>query len=72
MLYDPFVRCGFPVEIRPITEFCSREQPHQFARGLALTHFDAILRQNAEARRFLAFDVAEELAARGVSTTARH
>ena len=72
MLYDPFLRCGFPVEIRPITEFCSGEQPRQFARGLVLTHFDATLRQNAEARRFLTFDVAAELAARGVNATARH
>jgi hypothetical protein len=72
MLYDPFVRCGFPVKIRPITEFCSGEQPHQFVRGLAPARFDAILRQNGEARRFLAFDVAAGLAARGVNATARH
>ncbi|HEX7272069.1 MAG TPA: hypothetical protein VF420_07965 [Casimicrobiaceae bacterium] len=59
-------------EIRPITEFCSGEQAHLFARGLALAHFDASLREDAEARRYLSSDVVAELAARGVNATDRH
>jgi predicted dienelactone hydrolase len=53
-------------EMRPITEFCSGDQAHLFARGLTLCHMDSTLRQHEEARRFLGGDIAAELAARGV------
>ena len=55
-----------PKEMRPIAELCSGEQAHLFVRGLTLCHMDAILRQQAEARRFLTGDIEVELAARGV------
>jgi dienelactone hydrolase len=53
-------------EMRPITEFCSGDQAHLFARGLTLCHMDATLRRDEEARRFLSGDIEAELAARGV------
>ncbi len=55
-----------PKEMRPMAELCSEEQAHFFARGLTLCHMDATLRQQEEAQRFLAGDLEEELAARGV------
>ena len=57
-------------EMRPITEFCSGEQAHLFARGLTLCHMDATLRQQEEAQRFLGGDIEAELAARGVDAIA--
>lgn len=53
-------------EILPITELCSGEQAQLFVRGLALCHFDAFLRDLEEARQFLAGNLEEELARRGV------
>jgi predicted dienelactone hydrolase len=53
-------------EMRPIAELCTGEQSHLFVRGLTVAHFDAVLRQNDEARRFLARDIQAELASRGV------
>jgi dienelactone hydrolase len=53
-------------EMRPITEFCSGDQAHLFARGFTLCHMDATLRQQEDAQRFLGGDIAAELAARGV------
>jgi hypothetical protein len=53
-------------EMRPITELCSGDQAHLFVRGLTLCHMDATLRQKEEAERFLAGDLAGELARRGV------
>jgi predicted dienelactone hydrolase len=53
-------------EMRPITEFCSGDQAHLFARGLTLSHMDATLRRHEEAQRFLGGDIGAELAARGV------
>lgn len=53
-------------EMRPMAELCSGEQAHLFVRGLTLCHMDATLRGQAEARRFLAGDIAGELARRGV------
>jgi dienelactone hydrolase len=53
-------------EMRPIAEFCSREEAHLFARGLTLCHMEAILKEKKEARRFLAGNIEAELAARGV------
>jgi predicted dienelactone hydrolase len=53
-------------EMRPISELCSGEQAHLLVRGLTVCHMDATLRQREEARRFLAGDIAAELAARGV------
>jgi dienelactone hydrolase len=57
-------------EMRPITEFCSGDQAHLFARGLTLCHMDATLRQHEEAQRLLAGDIETELAARGVDVIA--
>jgi len=37
-----------------------------FVRGLTVAHVDAVLKQNDEARRFLARDIRAELASRGV------
>jgi hypothetical protein len=42
-----------PAAMRPIGELCTGEQAHTFARGLTLAHFDAELRGNRDARRFL-------------------
>ncbi len=55
-----------PKEMRPIAELCSGEQAHIFARGLTLSHMDAILRRREEAQRFLLGDIKAELAMRGV------
>jgi dienelactone hydrolase len=57
-------------EMRPIAELCSGEQSHLFVRGLTLAHVDAILKQQEEARRFLASDIEAKLAARGVDVIA--
>jgi predicted dienelactone hydrolase len=56
-----------PQEMRPITELCSGDEAHRFTRGLAVAHMDAFLREDPEARRFLAGDVEAELARRGVA-----
>jgi predicted dienelactone hydrolase len=53
-------------EMRPIAELCTGEQSHLFVRGLTLAHFDAVLKQNDEARRFLAGNIQAELPSRGV------
>ena len=53
-------------EMRPIAELCTGEQSHLFVRGLTLAHFDAVLKQNDEARRFLAGNIQAELASHGV------
>ena len=53
-------------EMRPIAELCTGEQSHLFVRGLTLAHFDAVLKQNDEARRFLAGNIQAELACHGV------
>jgi len=55
-----------PREMRPISELCSGEQSHLFARGLTVCHMDAFLRGRDEARRFLAGDIERELSERGV------
>jgi predicted dienelactone hydrolase len=52
--------------MRPIAELCSGEKANLFVRGLTLCHMDAVLKQQEEARRFLAGDIESELAARGV------
>jgi predicted dienelactone hydrolase len=58
-------------EMRPMAELCSAEQSHLFTRGLTLAHLDAILRDNQDARRLLAGDIAAELAAKGVEAMVR-
>ena len=45
----------------------TRDQAHTFTRGLALAHFDAALKDDAQARAFLSGDVAGELRERDVS-----
>jgi dienelactone hydrolase len=54
-------------EMLPITELCSGQQAELFVRGLTLCHLDATLRQEGEAERFLAGDIAAELAQRDVA-----
>jgi dienelactone hydrolase len=56
-------------EMRPIAELCTGEQSHLFVRGLAVAHFDAVLKQNVQALRFLAGDIQTELATRGVEAS---
>ena len=53
-------------EMRPIAELCTGEQSHLFVRGLTVAHFDAVLKRNDQAHRFLAGDIQAELASRGV------
>jgi dienelactone hydrolase len=53
-------------EMHPIAELCSGEQAHVFLRALTLCHLDATLKQQQDARRFLAGDIEGELATRGV------
>ena len=53
-------------EMPPISELCSGEHANLFVRGLTLGHFDAVLRDRDEARRFLAGNLKAELAQRGV------
>ena len=53
-------------EMRPIAELSTGEQSHMCVRGLTLAHFDAVLKGNDDARRFLAGDIQAELASRAV------
>lgn len=56
--------------MRPMTDLCPGVRAHAFVRGLTLAHLDATLRADAAAARFLAGDLAAELAARGIEATA--
>jgi len=58
-------------EMRPIAELCSAEEAHLFSRGLALAHFDAVLKGQQEARRFWTLDIPAELKHRGVEAFER-
>jgi dienelactone hydrolase len=53
-------------EMRPISELCSGEQAHLWVRGLTLAHMDAFLRDQHEARLFLASNIEGEMSKRGV------
>lgn len=53
-------------EMIPIAQLCSGEQAHLWTRGLALAHMDAFLKDQREAKQFLAGDIEGELAKRGV------
>jgi len=55
-----------PKEMRPMAELSSGDLAHLFTRGLTTCHLDAELRGIAEARRWLADDMAGKLARRGV------
>lgn len=59
-----------PAAMKPITELCSGEHAHLFARSLTLAHLDATLRQRDAAEAFLAGNVVGELAAHGVEAIA--
>lgn len=50
----------------PMSELCPGQHGHQFARALALAHFDWALRGNAAAEKFLASDAERALATRGI------
>jgi dienelactone hydrolase len=54
-------------EMRPITELCSGDESHLFVRGLTLCHLDASLKRRPQAQRFLAGDIAGELAKRNIA-----
>lgn len=56
-----------PKEMLPIAELCSGAQAHLFVRGLTLSHLDAFLKGEENARQFLQGDVDAELARRDVS-----
>lgn len=58
-----------PREMLPASELCSSEQAHLFVRGLTLAHFDAVLQERDEARRFWNGDVEGELARLGVEAS---
>jgi hypothetical protein len=45
---------------------CSPESAHAFSRGLALAHFDAVLKRDAKAERFFADDPLRALHESGV------
>ena len=53
-------------EMRPIAELCTAEQSHLFVRGLTVAHFDAVLKHDDEASRFLADDIHATLASLGI------
>jgi dienelactone hydrolase len=53
-------------EMKPIAELCSGDRAHVFVRGLTLCHMDATLKQSARALQYLAGDIVDELAARGI------
>jgi pimeloyl-ACP methyl ester carboxylesterase len=55
-----------PKEMLPIAELSSGDQAHLFVRGLTLSHFDAVLKQDGKAQQFLQSDLERELALRGV------
>ena len=57
-------------EMRPYAELVPAPQAHLFTRGLALAHFDATLREIADAERFLDGDLEAALAERGVEVIA--
>lgn len=53
-------------EMRPIAELQTGEQAHRFVCGLTLAHFDATLRGNVEASRFLLDGLERKLSAEGI------
>jgi dienelactone hydrolase len=53
-------------EMAPISELCPGADAHLFVRGLTLCHFDAILKEDEDARRFLVGDIEGQLRGRGV------
>jgi dienelactone hydrolase len=55
-----------PAAMRPVSELCTAGQAHEFIHGLALAHFDAVLRERVAAGAFLAAGAEAALAARGI------
>jgi predicted dienelactone hydrolase len=53
-------------QVRPIGELCPPEAAYSWLRGLGLAHFDAWLRDRAEARALLDGDLAALCSARGI------
>ena len=51
---------------RPFSELCRAEHGLDSVRALCLAHMDANLKGSAEARAFLAGDLARSFAARGI------
>jgi predicted dienelactone hydrolase len=54
-------------EMLPITQLCSGQQAHEFARGLTVAHLDANLKRRREAQRLLTADIEAELARRDIA-----
>jgi predicted dienelactone hydrolase len=65
MTFPPYLT-WMTEQMRPISELCSGSHAESFVRALTLSHMDAILKQQEDARRFLAGDIEAELASRGV------
>ena len=53
-------------EMLPISELCSGADAHLFIRGLTVSHFDAVLKEDDDARAFLAADIEGAVRRRGV------
>lgn len=54
------------IAMRPFGELCPAEHGQTTMRGIAVAHFDATLNQRAEAKSFLADDLAGTFAQRGI------
>ena len=59
----------FVGRMKPIGELAPGAHAHDAVRGLAVAHFDAVLRDTPGAAAMLAGDVAAALAARGIRVT---
>jgi len=57
--------------ILPFSVSCSPEKAHDFLLGLGLAHFDAHLKQNPEAAKWLAGDIKAQMAERGIEVIAK-
>lgn len=53
--------------LRPFAELCSEANAAATARALCLAHMDAVVRRRAEARAFLAGDLSQTFAKRGIA-----
>lgn len=56
-------------DVAPISELSPGQHGYDFNRGLGLAHFDAHLKRDSGAQDFLAGDVAQTFAARGIGVT---
>lgn len=54
-------------EMLPITQLCSGQEAHEFARGFTVAHLDADLKHLPQAQRLLTGDIEAELARRDIA-----